>query len=298
MTITFIPPVTAMSEFWKALIDPDFAFVRYAFIMGACASVAFGMVGSFVVARRVTYIAGAISHAVLAGIGASIFAQRTYQWLWLDPLMGAALTAVVAALLLGLARFGASEREDSVIGAIWSIGMAVGLLFFASTPGYTDPLSYLFGNILLISERDLWLVLVLDGLVIALTLLFYRQLQAVCFDEEFARLRGVPVCFFYTLLLVLIALAVVLLISVVGMVLVVALLTLPAAAAGRFTRSLWQMMVLASVLCLGFITTGLIVSFQTDLPTGPTIIVVAGFGYLCALAAKGLVRRASSGNAQ
>lgn len=281
---------TAMAEFWSVLTDGDFVFVRYAFVMGACASVAFGMVGSLVVARRVTYVAGAVSHAVLAGIGAAVFMQRSYGWLWFDPLLGAALAAFVAALLLGLARFAATEREDSVIGAIWSVGVAVGLLFFAAAPGYTDPMSYLFGNILLIGVRDLWLVLVLDLVIIALTVFFYPQLKAVCFDEDFARLRGVPVRLAYTLLLLLIALTVVLLISIVGMVLVVALMTLPAAAAGRFTRSLWQMMALASVLCLIFVTTGLVFSFQADLPTGPTIILVAGVGYALALGARSALR--------
>lgn len=278
-----------MDEFWSVLTDKDFVFVRYAFIMGACASVAFGMVGSLVVARRVTYVAGAVSHAVLAGIGAAVFAQRSYGWLWFDPLLGAALAAVIAALLLGAARFAAMEREDSVIGAIWSVGVAVGLLFFAAAPGYTDPMSYLFGNILLIGVRDLWLVVLLDSVIVLLTALFYPQLKAICFDEEFARLRGVPVRFAYTLLLLLIALTVVLLISIVGMVLVVALMTLPAAAAGRFTRSLWQMMALGSLFCFVFVTGGLVLSFQRDLPTGPTIILVAGAGYALALGARGMV---------
>ncbi len=279
-----------MAELRAILVDSEFVFVRYAFIMGVCASVAFGMVGSLVVARRVTYVAGAVSHAVLAGIGAAVFAQRSYGWLWFDPLFGAALAACVAALLLGLARFAATEREDSVIGAIWSVGVAVGLLFFAAAPGYTDPMSYLFGNILLIGVRDLWLVLALDAVIIALTVLFYPQLKAVCFDEDFARLRGVPVRMAYTLLLLLIALTVVLLISIVGMVLVVALMTLPAAAAGRFTRSLWQMMALASVFCLVFVTGGLVLSFRADLPTGPTIILVAGAGYALALSVRSVAR--------
>lgn len=274
-----------MNEFWQTLTDPDMRFFRSAFYMGLLASVSFGIVGSYVVAKRVSYIAGAISHAVLAGIGASVFFSRTQGWTGLDPVTGALISALLAAFLLSWARLASGDREDSLIGAIWSIGMAVGLLFFAATPGYTDPMSYLFGNILLIGPEDLRRVFILDLIIVAMAVTFYQQLQAVCFDEEFARVRGLRTGFFYTLLLVLIAFTVVLLISVVGMVLVVALLTLPAAAAGPFVRSLRQMMVLSTVLCLLYLTFGLFLSFRLDWPTGPTVIVLAGGGYLLALVA-------------
>lgn len=274
-----------MNEFWQTLTDPDMRFFRSAFYMGLLASVSFGIVGSYVVAKRVSYIAGAISHAVLAGIGASVFFSRTQGWTALDPVTGALISALLAAFLLSWARLASGDREDSLIGAIWSIGMAVGLLFFAATPGYTDPMSYLFGNILLIGPEDLRRVFILDLIIVAMAVTFYQQLQAVCFDEEFARVRGLRTGFFYTLLLVLIAFTVVLLISVVGMVLVVALLTLPAAAAGPFVRSLRQMMVLSTVLCLLYLTFGLFLSFRLDWPTGPTVIVLAGGGYLLALVA-------------
>jgi zinc transport system permease protein len=274
-----------MTEFWQTLTDPDMRFFRSAFYMGLLASVSFGIVGSYVVAKRVSYIAGAISHAVLAGIGASVFFSRTQGWTALDPVTGALISALIAAFLLSWARLASGDREDSLIGAIWSIGMAVGLLFFAATPGYTDPMSYLFGNILLIGPEDLRRVFVLDLIIVVIAVTFYQQLQAVCFDEEFARVRGLNTGFFYTLLLVLIAFTVVLLISVVGMVLVVALLTLPAAAAGPFVRSLRQMMVLSTILCLFYLTAGLYLSFRLDWPTGPTVIVLAGVGYLAALVA-------------
>ncbi|MCC5841152.1 MAG: metal ABC transporter permease [Opitutales bacterium] len=274
-----------MNEFWQTLTDPDMRFFRSAFYMGLLASVSFGIVGSYVVAKRVSYIAGAISHAVLAGIGASVFFSRTQGWTALDPVTGALISALLAAFLLSWARLASGDREDSLIGAIWSIGMAVGLLFFAATPGYTDPMSYLFGNILLIGPEDLRRVFILDVIIVVIAVTFYQQLQAVCFDEEFARVRGIHTGFFYTLLLVLIAFTVVLLISVVGMVLVVALLTLPAAAAGPFVRSLRQMMALSTVLCLLYLTAGLYLSFRLDWPTGPTVIVLAGAGYLVALVA-------------
>ncbi len=174
----------------------------------------------------------------------------------------------------------ARQREDTVISAVWAVGMAIGLVFFAKTPGYVDPMSYLFGNILLISAHDVWLVAAMDVVVVALGLGFYPKLLALCFDEEFAELRGVRVKLYYLLLLCLTALTVVLLVRVVGIVLVIALLTLPAAVAGHFARQLWQMMAVAVLCCMAFVTAGIAVSYPSNLPSGPVIILIAGAAYL------------------
>ncbi len=278
-------------DFLNALADPAIPFLRYALLTGIVASLAFGIIGTYVVARRITYIAGAISHCVLAGIGAGLYCQKALGIDWFGPLTGAIVTALIAALIIGLVSLHANQREDTVIGALWSIGMATGLLFIAKTPGYVEPMSYLFGNILLISQADLWLVLALDTVVAGTALLFYHQLLAVCFDEEYARLRGIRTDLFYLLLLCLTALTVVLLVRVVGIVMVIALLTLPAAVAGSFARGLWQMMVLATLCSMLFISSGLAVSYSYDLPSGPTIIVVAGLAYLLVLAGKRLLHR-------
>jgi zinc transport system permease protein len=155
------------------------------------------------------------------------------------------------------------------------------VLFIAKTPGYSqDLMSYLFGNILMVSKSDLWLIAALDALVVLLGLVFYNQFLAVCFDEEFARVRGMRVEFYYLLLLGLTALTVVLLVTVVGIVLVIALLTLPVAVAGYFARRLWQMMALAALFSMLFTTGGLAISYQPDLPAGATVIVLAGAVYL------------------
>lgn len=161
--------------------------------------------------------------------------------------------------------------------------MATGLLFIAKTPGYVDPMSYLFGNILLVSRSDFFFVLVLDVLVLGLVGVFYHKFLAVCFDEEFARLRGLRTGWIYLLLLCLTALTIVLLVRVVGIILVIALLTLPAAVAGNFSRNILQMMLLAVLFCAGFVVTGLGVSFTLDLPSGPIIIIVAATVYLFTL---------------
>jgi zinc transport system permease protein len=158
--------------------------------------------------------------------------------------------------------------------------MATGLVFIAKTPGFVDPMSYLFGNILILSRTDLLLVLLLDLLMLAVLLLEYNRLQALCFDEEQARLRGIRVGWYYTLLLCIIACTVVLLVSVVGVVLVVALLTIPAAMAGQHVRSLAGMMALASGLTLLFVTTGIVLGFIGDWPAGPAIILIAGAAFL------------------
>ncbi len=266
------------------------AFLQHALLAGLLASVACGVVGTYVVARRIAYIAGAISHCVLGGIGAAGWLSATAGWDWLRPLHGAILAAVAAAVVIGAVSLRARQSEDTVIGALWAIGMASGIVFIARTPGYQEDLiGYLFGNILLVAPADLWLVAGLDVAVLLLGLLFYHQFQAVCFDEEFARLRGVRVETFYLLLLVLTALTVVLLVTVVGIVLVIALLVLPAAVAGHFARTLWQMMGLAALASAAFTTGGLALSYGLNLPSGAVIVLLAGGVYL-ALSARGLAR--------
>ena len=280
-----------MPDFMQAVIDPALPFLRYALIAGALASLAFGVMGTFVVARRISYIAGAVSHCVLGGIGAAMFFQHSFNIGWLHPMYGATFAAVLSAVVIGLVSLHSPQREDTVIGATWAIGMAVGLLFLARTPGYNDPMSYLFGNILLISKADLILVAALDIMVVAGGIYFYRNLLVVCFDEEFARLRGINVDVYFMALLVMTSLTVVLLVRVVGIVLVIALLTIPPAIAEYFTRKLWRIMILAAVFCLVFIIAGITTGYIWDLPPGPMIIVIAGAIYLIAAGVSAAVRK-------
>ncbi|MGD8643810.1 MAG: metal ABC transporter permease, partial [Chromatiales bacterium] len=190
-------------------------------------------------------------------------------------------------------------QEDTLIGALWAIGMAVGILFISRTPGYqADLMSYLFGNILLVPNESLWFMAALDALLLIVVGAYHRQFLAVVFDEEFARLRGIPVTFFYLLLLVLVALTVVLLIQVVGLILVLALITLPAAVAGHYVHSLGRMMLLATVIGSVVTASGLALSYGPDLPVGPTIILLAGAVYvISALVSRLAARRRAQASA-
>jgi zinc transport system permease protein len=217
-----------MNELLTALMAPDLPFLRYGLLTGLLASISFGIIGTFVVVRRISYLAGAISHCILAGIGGGLYLQTVVGLSWFTPMQGAVVVALASAVILAQVSRRAGQREDSIIGALWSGGMAIGYLFIAKTPGYFDPNSYLFGNILLITKQDLLFVAALDVVIVAVVCLLYNKLLALCFDEEYTLLRGVHTQWLHLLLLCLTALTIVLLIRIVGIIMVIALLTLPA----------------------------------------------------------------------
>jgi len=261
-----------MMEFIDALTR--YGFLQGALIAGLLTSIGCGVMGSYVVVKRITFIAGSIAHSVLGGMGIALYMGS-------DPLIGALIAAIIAALLIGGIRLYWKQQEDTLIGALWAIGMAIGVIFIAKTPGYqSDLTSYLFGNILLVPHSSLWFMAGLDVVLLAIVWAYHRQLLAVVFDEEHARLRGIPASFFYLLLLVMVALTVVLLIQVVGLILVLALITLPAAMAGHYVNSLHRMMWLATLIGMLMSFIGLAVSYPTDLPTGPVIVLVTGLAYV------------------
>lgn len=272
-----------MTEFFDALFQ--FEFLQTALLAGLLASVGCGMMGTFVVVKRIGYLAGGIAHSVLAGMGAALY-------FGFEPLVGALIAALVSALIIGWVRIKWQAQVDTLIGAIWAAGMAIGLLFISQTPGYnTDLMSYLFGNILLVPESYLIWMALLD-LALLLTIgLFYRQLLAITFDEEFARLRGVPVTLFYLLLMCMVAVTVVLLLQVVGLILVIALLTLPAAIATLFSLSLIRIMLIATLLGACFTTSGLAVAYAPNWPVGPVIILIATVTFLIALVTQRIITR-------
>jgi len=252
-----------------------------ALVASLLASVACGIVGTYVTVRRITYIAGAIAHCTLGGMGAAKYLQTEMGLLFITPLMGAVFAALLAALLISYLQAKSDMRQDTILSAVWAIGMAVGILFISRTSGYNEDLmSYLFGDILMVSSKDLFLIGLLDLFLILSTLLFQRQLNAIAFDEEFARLAGLPVDLYNTLFLCTVALTVVLLVQLVGIILVVALLALPAATAGRLTNRLSTMIMMATLLCALSTLGGLSLSYSPNLPAGATIILTAATIYL------------------
>ena len=268
-----------MRSFFEALTNLNFPFLRNALLAGLLSSLLFGILGSVVTVRRIGSLAGAVSHAVLGGIGLALFlsARMIPDF---PPMAGALLFALLSALVIGLVSLKAKQREDTVINAIWVIGMSLGLLFMAKTPGYADPSTWLFGNILLISNRDLLFLAILDVIVLLLAWRFYAQIEASSFDEEFARTRGVPVEKIFLILLGLTAVAIVLLQTFVGIVMVIAMLTLPAGCAGYFSRSLGGMMFTSCLFSAFFSMGGLVTGWLFDMPIGAMTVIMAGIVFL------------------
>ncbi|MGR3973716.1 MAG: metal ABC transporter permease [Candidatus Rhabdochlamydia sp.] len=255
-------------------------FLFTSFLAGVASSITGGIIGSYVVVKRIVFITGSIAHSVLGGMGFFLWLKRHYGWSHLDPLWGALLAAIASACLIGWIHLKYKEREDTIIAAIWSTGMALGVIFISLTPGYNvELMNFLFGNILWVSHQDLILLGSLTTVVIMITLLFHQKFQAVCFDEIESELRGIPVTFYYLLLLNLVAISVVILIQVVGSILVIAMLTIPPAIANQFFHKLSTLM-MGSIGCALLLTTaGLLVAFVFNLPPGATIALVSAIAY-------------------
>ena len=264
-----------MIEFFTSAIEHT--FIQNALFACVLASIGCGLMGSFIVAKRMGFLVGGISHSVLSGMGIAYFyGQSTH--------LGAIIAAILFAVVIAIIKLRLKQNEDILIAAIWSLGMAIGLIFISKTPGYTvDLMHYLFGNILLVTEKDLITMFSLDLLLIICVFLFYKQLLITTFDEEFAKIRGVNTELFYTLLLCLISISIVLMIQVVGLIMVLALLVLPAATSALFARSFHQMILMAVVFCIVASLAGLILSYQPDLPSGAVIVMIAALIYFIAL---------------
>ena len=244
-------------------------FMQNAFIAGILVSIICGMIGSLVVINKMTFIAGGIAHGAYGGIGLAFFFS-------LEPLFGASIFSLFLALIIATITLKDKTNIDSVIGAIWAIGMAIGIIFIDLTPGYNaDLMSYLFGSILAVSGTDIIFMSVLDLLFLALIALFYRQFVAISFDAEFAKLRGVHTTFFHYLLVCMMALCVVATIRVVGLILVIALLTIPPYIAQIFAKRLGLMMLISTIFSIIFCFSGLVISFYFNLTGGASIILVA-----------------------
>jgi len=252
----------------------QFEFMRNAVLAGLLASIICGIMGTLVVVNRIVFLSGGIAHAAFGGIGLAFF----FGWHYMVGTIGFAL---VAALIMAAITLKAKHRADTVIGVIWAIGMALGIILLDLTPGYNvDLMSYLFGNILTVPDSDIWMMLGTGVAIIGIVFFFYNDYLALSYDEEFAQIRGVHVKPLYFLMIVMLAVGIVMIIQVVGLILVIALLTIPPYIAEKYSRSLIKMMFISVMLSAVFTITGLWFSYALNLTSGATIILVAGIGFL------------------
>ncbi len=255
---------------WEAL---GFEFMRNALLAGLMASVTCGIIGSLVVVNRIVFISGGIAHAAYGGIGLAFY-------LGIPFMAGTLGFSLLTAMIMAAVTLKTRHRSDTIIGVLWAVGMALGVVLLDLTPGYNvDLMSYLFGSILTVPRADIWIMGGVSAVIIGAVVLCYNEFLAMSYDEEFARLRGVPVKILYTLLIAMIALAVVTVIRVVGLILVIALMTIPPYISERFAQSLKGMMVISTALGVLFTVAGLWLSYAFNLTSGATIILVGGVGF-------------------
>ena len=262
----------------------QYEFFRNAVIAGILVSIAGGIIGSLVVVNRIIFLAGGIAHSAYGGVGMGLF-------FGFNPVFGALGFSLVSALLMGAVQRNKNLRQDTAIGMLWAIGMAIGVILIDLTPGYKAELeSYLFGSILAVPTNDLWLMFLIDLIIIALVYLFYKELLAISFDETFALVRNIPVTQIYLLLMGMIALVVAMMMQVVGLILVIALLSIPPALSNQFVKDLKAMMGLGMSFSLLFVTVGLGFSYSFNLTSGSTIILVSAIAYLISSIIKPLLK--------
>ena len=247
----------------------QFGFIQHALIAGILVSFAAGIIGSLIVVNRMVFLAGGIAHASYGGIGLAVF-------FGFPIFLGASMFAVGSALLISSLTLRKRHRIDTFIGLIWAVGMAIGVIFIDLTPGYNvDMMSYLFGSILAVSTEDLYFMAALLAVILFVMTFWYRDILAVSYDSEYASLRGVHVRFFYTLILILAALTVVVSIKVVGLILVIAMLTIPVYIAEKLSHSLFSMMFLSGLIATLFTLVGLWFSYTYNLTSGASIILIS-----------------------
>lgn len=255
-----------MTDFFTGILE--YQFLRNALLAAMLASISCGIIGAYIVARRMVFISGGITHASFGGIGLGYF-------LGINPLIGALAFSILTALGIRVASRKSLIREDSAIGILWSLGMAIGIIFIFLTPGYAPNLmTYLFGSLLTVSPADLYLMLALSVISLLVFVLFYRVILFVSFDEEYARSHNAPVETVNYLLLILVAMAIVLHIRVAGIILVISYLTIPQTTANLFSKKLSGIIAYSILISFFGSVLGLMASYYFNIPSGATIIFV------------------------
>lgn len=253
-----------MNEFLNLF---EYQFFVNALLAAILTSITAGIIGTYIVARKMVFVSDGITHASFGGIGIAYF-------LGLNPFLGAVVFGIGTALGIEWVHQKENVREDSAIAILWSVGMAIGIIFIFLTPGYTPNLiSFLFGNILSITVTDLLVMLGLTVTVAALFIIFYQPILYSAFDPEFARALGLPVSAIRYSIMVVIAISVVISIKIAGIILIMSLFTIPQVIANMFTRNFKTMIGLSMLFAFIGATTGLVASYFADLPSGATIIL-------------------------
>lgn len=261
----------------------DYGFMRNAFLLSMLASVCCGIVGTLITVNRMSSFTGSIAHASFGGLGLAYL-------IGIDPMIGATAFALGSGLGIGFLSGRRRMASSTAMAALWATGMAAGLVFIKLSGTYSsDLMSWLFGSLMSVSQADIVLTGILGLTALIAVSVFYREFLGISYDIEFTKLQGVPVEFVRSIFLVLAALSIIVLMKVSGLIMVIALLTLPATIAAYFSRSLKQMMVLSTALSMLFSLTGLALSWWVDLPPGPVIILIAAAAYF---AVAGLKRKA------
>lgn len=259
-------------------------FFRNALLAAVLAAVSCGIIGTYIVSKRIVFISGGITHASFGGIGMGYF-------FGINPILGAAVFAVLSALGIEYASRKTDIREDSAIAILWALGMAIGVIFVYMTPGYApNLLSYLFGNILTVGSTDLFLLLGLCVIILIFFALQFKNILYIAFDEEYARARRLPVNLIKYIMISLVALTIVFNIRVVGIILVISLLTIPQTIANMFVKRFFNIMVFAVLIALLGTVSGLILSYLFDIPSGAAIIFFLVILFFIARLVKELVR--------
>ena len=271
------------------------------FICTAVCCILAAVVGTFVVVRRIVFVTGGIAHTTFGGVGMAFYLQSNFMMMWFEPMLGAAIFAISAAVIMASPKVSRMLREDSVIGVLWSVGMALGVIFmhYVDTSVVT-PSSYeavLFGSMVFLTKSDVCLMAAVTALILVLVALLFRDMQLTTFDETQATLSGINVTAMNMILYIMVAVTCVLMASLIGIIMIIALITIPPAIANMFCNDLKEMMISATVISLRLSMLALLISIATDLPPGATVAIVLGLAFITAIAVRSVSGRIAAGKA-
>lgn len=275
------------------------ALIQNMFICTAVCCILAAVVGTFVVVKRIVFVTGGIAHTTFGGVGMAFYLQSNFMMMWFEPMLGAAIFAISAAVIMASPKVSRMLREDSVIGVLWSVGMALGVIFmhYVDTSVVT-PSSYeavLFGSMVFLTKSDVYLMAAVTAAILILVALLFRDMQLTTFDEIQAKLSGINVTAMNMVLYIMVAVTCVLMASLIGIIMIIALITIPPAIANMFCNDLKEMMVSATVISLSLSLLALLISIATDVPPGATVAIVLGIAFIIAVAVRSVSGRIAAG---